>query len=777
MYQALKHLENSQKVCELAASVSRFLETYGTPALMGREWGELFRGVEPEKRFDVLIKACGPAVDFRGFFSQIAEQIRQGAGQERPRHIMFNRMALPMLLVYHVLETAMPGQALYSVRTPDRLKTQTGMPQADKAALKEVMDTYPVRLSAHVIRQSLVSKAVAVQYLPFEDELNPTGHELTFDGHFKQGLMEQMYRNRAIFLLDMRCPVYCRFCFRKHKSLRKETSPGIAGVEAALARVRQNREIKEILITGGEPLLNLRNLKAAVDGLMDVTHVTTMRLATRSLAYYPHLFLHHDGWVISYLKSVHARCRSRGKRLEIGVHMVHPDELSIRTLEIIADLTASGIPVYVQTPFLKGVNHEGPVLGELFKRLRQAGAQIYYIFTPCHPIHGTRKYWSPISLSFEAYKWMRENLSDRCMPKLCTATPLGKMEWHTSGWAVEKDESDPDHIWIRTPYTSAYFKPMMGDRPLPVQTRENSGGTLDVRCLIDMGDPSLFLGRSGPVGTPGERGRASARDGQQKTVSDPGALAEEIQKGFYDKEPAMETRSHTGVDGLIRVHKTRVVITLDVEKDVSEGVTGYLAAHEDITDLVVRIPESLSAGLDCELAAVEKTVHAQSDLGRYLCFRLQWAAVQTSPSLFQPAHISRLRSLITFHIAAPLRIEFETWWLIPDQISDRHRQLFSAIIDAGMGIYANTALISGLNTDPGTAETLVHAVRAAGMEFHHVYTEGLTVQTAYNGKDPVTSDQILALASRIRMHCTGREVPLYVRWTPEGERDFGLFGI
>ena len=62
---------------------------------------------------------------------------------------------------------------------------------------------FPVRLSDHVIRQSLVSKGVADQYLPFEEELDPAGDEITFDGHLKKGVLEQMYSNRVIFLLDM----------------------------------------------------------------------------------------------------------------------------------------------------------------------------------------------------------------------------------------------------------------------------------------------------------------------------------------------------------------------------------------------------------------------------------------------------------------------------------------------------------------------------------------------------------------------------------------------
>ena len=760
-----EHLENPDKIPELAASVSAFLRKYGTRALMGMEWGELFSRAEPERRFDLLIDSCGYPGDTVGFFSDIAGQIRAAEG--KPALISFRGKPLPRLLVYHILESAMPGQGLCRVRTPEKLSDKTGAAPQDKALLREVMETYPVRLSDHVIRQSLVSGAVAVQYLPFEDELDPTGHELTFDGHFKQGLMEQMYRNRAIFLLDMRCPVYCRFCFRKHKSLRKEPSPEVGDVEAAVSRVRENADIREILITGGEPLLNMRNLETAVEGLLGIRHVETLRIATRSLAYYPHLFLHHGGRVITYLKSAHARCREQGKQLEIGLHMLHSDELSIQTLEIINDLTASGIPVYVQTPFLKGVNHRGPELGKLFNQLRQAGAQIYYIFTPCHPIHGTRKYWSPISLSLEAYQWMREHISDRCMPKLCTATPLGKMEWHTSGWAVEPCVSDPDHIWIRTPYTRSYFDPVTKGDPLPVETRENSGGTLDVKCQIHMGRPSLFLGETGPAGT--------FKKAWGTDPDDPGKSPEAhiIQPEFYGKNPPMEAPAPTDLEGLRRPHRTRLMLTLDRDRDLAGPGVEYAAEHGEITDLVVRVPLAFSEELDHELEAVEEVVRAFGGLDRYLCIRLQWARVQTGPEAFGPNHISRLRALAKFDIASPLRIEFETWWLRAEQMTVAHRTLFRALTDGGMAVYANTALIAGLNTDPEKAEALVHEVRQAGMEFHHVYTEGLEIQKKWNRGKRISPDRVVALASRIRMNCTGREVPLYVRWTHEGDRDFG----
>ncbi len=126
---------------------------------------------------------------------------------------------------------------------------------------------------------------------PLPKSLITIGHTNTWIGQFHQGLLEQMYQNRVIFLLNMSCPVYCRFCFRKHKESRNETNPTPEDVKKAVAHVKNSPSIKEIVITGGDPFMNRKNMAAAIDGLMEIDHVQTLRLATRSIAYYPHLFL------------------------------------------------------------------------------------------------------------------------------------------------------------------------------------------------------------------------------------------------------------------------------------------------------------------------------------------------------------------------------------------------------------------------------------------------------------------------------------------------------
>jgi lysine 2,3-aminomutase len=148
--------------------------------------------------------------------------------------IVVNGIELPHLLLMAILEVVLPGNKFVSIKTTEQLEKLKPISEFRKPigrTCRRCMDTYPVRLSMHTIRQMRVSGNVAYQYLPFVEELDDTGHTNTWIGQFHQGLLEQMYQNRVIFLLNMSCPVYCRFCFRKHKESRNETNPTPADVK------------------------------------------------------------------------------------------------------------------------------------------------------------------------------------------------------------------------------------------------------------------------------------------------------------------------------------------------------------------------------------------------------------------------------------------------------------------------------------------------------------------------------------------------------------------
>ena len=480
----------------LEDGTAEFLEYYGTASLVGQDFCAVIGDGDGHTKLARLLEASGYPDDPEGFFKHVLGQLAQSNGRKK----RVNDIVLPYLLLVSLLEKILPGKGYISIKDVDQLEDVTNLevPEEHRSDLQQVIDTYPVRLSWHTVRQMMVSRDVAYQYMPFIEELDSVGHTNTWIGQFHQGLLEQMYQNRVIFLLNMSCPVYCRFCFRKHKESRNEANPTPDDIKTAVEHVRNSPSIKEIVVTGGDPFLNRANMAATIDGLMQIDHVQSLRLATRCIAYYPDLFLMNESAYLKYLKQKSLELQQHGKRMEVATHFIHPDEISPESLDIISELVKSGIPVYVQTPFLKDCNDKGPELVKLFSLLRGAGAELHYIYIPCSPIHGNSIYWTPLSEGVAVASYLRAHLSDRVIPRICTATPIGKMDWHTSGWAVEQVEENKNFVWIRTPYTPQYFKSFAPLTNKLTNIRVNDEGTIDIQYMAKIGDESLFLGARPP---------------------------------------------------------------------------------------------------------------------------------------------------------------------------------------------------------------------------------------------------------------------------------------
>lgn len=739
----------------LKEAVVDFLDRYAIEALLGKEFCATIGDGRGESRFERLLEAARCKNDPAGFFANLISQLEvangNGAGP-----IAVNRLALPYPLLLAVLEKIIPQDRLYTVKNLEQLERLTNrhIPDEHRGSLQTVLDTYPVRLSTHVIRQMRLSRPVARQYLPFVQELDPSGLVHSWIGQFRQGVLERMYRNRVVFLLNMTCPVYCRFCFRKHKESRNQPNPTPAEVEKAVDYVRRSPDIKEVLITGGDPLLNRANLAAAIDGLQNISHVQTLRLATRCIAYYPQLFKVRGEALLNYLQQKRRELRRSGKRLEVATHFVHPDEISPLSLEVISRLVSSGIPVYVQTPFLQSCNHQGPELVRLFSRLRGVGAEIHYLFIPCDQIHGNRVYETPLSQGIKVASYLRAHLSDRAIPRVNTGTPIGKIDWHSSGWAVEQDREDCDHVWIRTPYTTEYFKDFAPSVESSRLVRVNREGTIDARYMAKIGDEALFLGS------------LPARSILKKP-SDMVALHELQANALADQRLRMSIVA-TGCEGLYRLHETRV--ELDVEADLAERHFDYLRADSRITDVVLAARRDALANLH----RIGEIIGKLRLVRQVNTVRLRSLKFNYAPAEFTSAVIDELASWNKLSSIPPLRLEIETQFLHPAEFHPRHTDLAGTLCERGITVYSNTPLLNGVNDTVDSIQQIAYACRKHGLEFHHLYVAGWPLQRGWNENRPVDLRDVIDIASAVRREGSGREIPRYIILTELGEVDFGL---
>ncbi len=740
-------------VAELEAATVDFLAHTAAPPLVPAAFIEIVGEGDGETRFERLLQSAGRPGDSAGFLVSLMEAVFRGEGRGR-EPLRINGVEIPNRLIVALLERMWPGNEFVTVRDVAQLErlTHSRVEEHRREDLQKVIELFPVRLSGHTLRQMMVSRDVAYQYLPFVEELDPVGHVNTWIGQFHQGLLERMYRNRVIFLLNMTCPVYCRFCFRKHKESRNETSPTPEEVGEAVAYVNASPTIKEIVITGGDPFLNRKNMEAAIDGLKEVPHVQTLRLATRSIAYYPHLFLSNDGAWLSYLKRKNLELEEKGKRIEVATHFIHPDEVSPESLEIITDLVRNGIQVYVQTPFLSDCNDQGPELAALFSSLRGAGAEMHYIYIPCSPIHGNSVYWAPLSRGIEAGAHLRAHLSDRAVPRICTATPIGKMDWNSSGWAVEEDAENDHFLWIRSPYTPDYFKAFAPVANEVENVRVNQEGTIDVRYMAQIGDPSLYAG-SRPARPPADR------------KTDVAILAAVRTRGEEDQRFARPVAT-TGLEGVDRVHETRV--ELDVDR--WEPGMAYIRRNPAVTDVVV------GARRDAihRLSGIRKLIERLRDVPHVNAVRLRSLSFAGNPGAYTRGMIRDLAELNRLTVSRPLRLEIETVFLHSGEFLDDHKRVAALLRRKGISVYVNIPLIGGANDTPEEIQRVAHRCREAGVEFHHVYVAGHPLQVTHNAAHPVDVDDVLDIATWVRRDGSGREIPAYILLTDLGEVDLGL---
>lgn len=718
---------------QLILRLVRFLDSYGEQFLLGEKFCSIIGDGNGWKKFFRLLQKTGYIDNSLDFFSEVLSQL-----ESSKIIINVSSINLPYLLILDILEELIPQKGFVSVKSVAQLEELTNIaaPKEERIDLQKVIDTYPVRLSWHVIRQMKISKAVAYQYMPFAGELDAEGLTNTWVGQFHRGVLEQMYQNRPIFVLNMACPVYCRFCFRKHKDCRNQKTPTVEDVKKALAHIEKSPQIKEVVLTGGDPFMNRKTLACAVDGLSKIPHIETLRVATRSIAYYPNLFFRNNSFWLIYLKELGSKLMDIGKNLEIATHFIHPDEISIDSLAIINELTKCGVRVYAQTPFLGGCNDRGPELVELYTKLRAAGAEMHYIYIPCSPIQGNKKYLTPISKGLEVARYLRANLSDRAMPKICTATSIGKIDWGTSGWAVEPDKNDERYIWLRAPYTLDYFKSFAPDVDISGFTRVNKEGTLDVRFMAEIGDTALFRGL--------EKKSEKAADTRPSSG-------------------AIETGSHS----LARTHKTRVEIN-DTDYQLLNNEVNYnleyIRDNNEISEVLIYANrDALSSS-----AQIFKFIEQVQEIPHISIVRLSFAEFNYEPEKFTDEVISRLASLNKPDIKNPKRLEIETQFLHSSEFSPEHKNLTARLRRRGITVYSNTILLAGINDSAEELLRISCKCRQMGIEFHHLYAAGLDIQ-----ENPVCKEKIIEIATNLRKYGSGREIPHFIKITKNGEADFG----
>ena len=177
------------------------------------------------------------------------------------------------------------------------------------------------------------------------------------------------YHGRALLIATGSCAVNCRYCFRRHFPYGEETAAANRWQDA-IAEIRADASIEEVILSGGDPLsLSTAKLAELTDALATIAHVRRIRIHTRLPVVLPERV---DPALIAWLRGL-----PFGKI--VVVHANHANELDASVADACAALRAAGATVLNQSVLLRGVNDDVDTLRLLSERLFECGVLPYYL--------------------------------------------------------------------------------------------------------------------------------------------------------------------------------------------------------------------------------------------------------------------------------------------------------------------------------------------------------------------------------------------------------------
>ncbi len=291
--------------------------------------------------------------------------------------------------------------------------------QCDTSGFEEVIAKYPMRINPYFL--SLIRSPQD----PLWQQAVPDPRELTDSVCLTDPLAEtelspvpllvHKYPDRVLFLVSNQCAMYCRFCTRKRMVGTSRMHISQETLENGYAYIRQHPEIREVLLSGGDPLL-LSDEKIAeiLQALRKIPSVEVIRIGSRVPSTLP---MRVTKRLVAILKKFHP--------LYINTHFNHPAEITPEATEACRRLADAGIPLGSQTVLLRGVNDDIDTIRTLMRALLRIRVKPYYLFQ-ADLTKGTNHFRTTTREGIAIMQGLYGHLSGMAVPTFALDAPGGK---------------------------------------------------------------------------------------------------------------------------------------------------------------------------------------------------------------------------------------------------------------------------------------------------------------------------------------------------------------
>lgn len=243
----------------------------------------------------------------------------------------------------------------------------------------------------------------------------------------------RQYHDRIAFTVTDLCANYCRHCFRKELVVDQDLQLRF-DVDEGLAWIKEHEEIRDVLITGGDPfILSDDKIEYLIRKLREIPHIQMLRFGSRTPIVLPHRITDGLKKVLSGYHQV---------PIWLNTQCNHPKEITEKTAKAVFDLLSCGVNVGNQAVLLKGINDNKEIFRELHQKLLSVRIRPYYVFY-CEPAPGIDHFRTPVEKGAELIRdAIRGHITGLAQPMYVVATNIGKIPLMPDYYIQGKTENE-----------------------------------------------------------------------------------------------------------------------------------------------------------------------------------------------------------------------------------------------------------------------------------------------------------------------------------------------
>ncbi|ACN16018.1 YodO [Desulforapulum autotrophicum HRM2] len=243
----------------------------------------------------------------------------------------------------------------------------------------------------------------------------------------------RQYQDRVAFTVTDTCASYCRHCFRREVVVDQRLKLRF-DLDQGIKWIKKNKEIKDVLVTGGDPfLLSDQLLGDLITQLRQIDHVRMIRFGTRTIINLPQRITQDLMEILGDFHRV---------PIWINTQCNHPKEITDKTARAVFDLLRCGVNVGNQAVLLKGINDDVDTFRELHQKLVYTRIRPYYLFY-CEAAPGIDHFRTGVEKGSQLIRdGLQGHTTGLARPTYVIATNIGKIPLMGNDYMIEKTEKE-----------------------------------------------------------------------------------------------------------------------------------------------------------------------------------------------------------------------------------------------------------------------------------------------------------------------------------------------